>query len=97
MKQNNIFADAEEKYVKNVLVYADADDGHLFYDAGKTQKINKDDLLNLFLKGLVIFLTDEYLIPVAYKESAGAGVVTAVHESVDSAATLNFYSAEHEA
>lgn len=29
---NKIYADAEEKWVKSVLVYADADDGNLYYD-----------------------------------------------------------------
>lgn len=95
MSMNKIFADAEEKYVKTVVVYADADDGHLFYDSSKSQKIPKDELLNLFLKGMVIFLTDEYLIPVAYKESGGAAVVTAIHESAETATALNFNSAEH--
>ena len=39
-------------------------------------------------------MTDEYLKPVAYKETAGYGAVTVVHESVDTVVALNFYSAE---
>lgn len=94
MKTNKVFSDAEEKYVKTTIVYATADDGELYYDAGHTTMIAKDDLFNMFLKGMVIMMSDEYLKPVAYKESAGAGMVTAVHEN-STVIALNFYSAEH--
>lgn len=94
--RNNIYAGSEEKYVMSVVVYADKDDGNLFYDAEKKEGIAKDELLDLYLKGMTIFLSDEYLKPVAYKESAGAGMVTAIHEN-SSVAALNFYSSEHAA
>lgn len=89
--RNNIFADSEDKFVKNVLVYADADDGHLFYDSAKSIKIPKDELKDLFMKGMIIFLTDAYYIPVGYKESGSEASVNAYNDT----ASLTFYSAEH--
>ena len=94
---NKIYSDSEEKLVKTVLVYADADEGHLFFDKEKKQKITKDELFNLFLKGVTVFMSDEYFNPTTYKENAGAGMLTVVKDSGDSATLYNFYSAEHEA
>lgn len=91
-----IFADAEEKFVKSTLVYASADDGNLFYDSKKTLGITKDELFDLYTKGMIVVLSGEYLIPVAYKVSDTAGMVTVVHEDTTVVA-LNFYSSEHTA
>lgn len=96
MKMENIYAGSEEKYVKTVVVYADADDGHVFYDSAKSQKIDKADLLDLFLKGMVINLSGEYLKPVSYKDAGAHAVVTAVHED-STVVALNFHSAEYSA
>lgn len=89
-----IYADSEEKYVKTTVVYASADEAVLTYDKEGTAKVTKDELFNLFTKGILVFMTDEYFKPVAYKETAGYGAVTVVHESVDTVVALNFYSAE---
>lgn len=92
--KNEIYSDANEKYVKTTLAYADADDGELYFDEKKTTKIPKEDLRNLFLKGMTVVYSGEYLKPVSYKDAGTYGTVTAVHE--DSAvAALSFHSAEH--
>lgn len=94
MKKERIYHDSDEKNTSGTIVYADADDGHVFWDSTKKQKIDKADLLNLFMKGMIVFLTDEYFKPVSYKEEGGAGKITVVHEN-STAETLNFYSSEH--
>lgn len=91
---NKIYADSEEKYVKSVVLYADADDGNLFYDEGKKEGVSREDLINLFLKGLVISFESEMLKPIALKDNTTDAMVTALHES-GSVTALSFYSAEH--
>lgn len=61
--KRKIYADSEEKLVKNVIVCGDSDDGHLFYDCELQHKITKDDLLNLFTKGMIVCHNDEYYKP----------------------------------
>lgn len=87
---NKVFATYDEKFVKTTVVYADADDGHVFEDAKKTTKIDKDTLLRLFQTGMVIMLGTEYFIPVHYK-------VTGAYAQVDvwdDTASKTFFSAE---
>lgn len=53
-----IYADAAEKFVKNVVLY-----GHsnvLYYDEAHTEVVNGAELENLFLKGLVVKLDQAY-------------------------------------
>ena len=37
-----VYPDADEKLVKTFIAYADADEGNLFSDEGKTIKLTKD-------------------------------------------------------
>lgn len=92
---NQIFKDYDEKYVATTIVYADADDGNVFYDSAKKEKIPKDELRNLFLKGMTIDLSGELLAAVAFKDNGADATVTAVHDSAETATPVNFYSAEH--
>lgn len=94
---NKIYKDYDEKYVATTIVYADADDGNVFYDSAKTNKIPKDELKNLFLKGMTIDLSGELLAAIAFKDNGADATVTAVHESGAAATPVNFYSAEHDA
>ena len=51
----NNFAGSEEKYLKTVTLYAkDSGDTYLYTDSAKTTSINRADLLNLCMKGLVV-------------------------------------------
>lgn len=92
---NKIYSDSEEKLVKTTIVYGDADEGHLFFEKEHTTKIPKDVLFNLYLKGLTVVYNDEFFKPVSYKESAGAGVVSVIGESLETATVYKFHSAEH--
>lgn len=91
---NKIFSDYEHKFVKKTILYADADDGHVFYEKEHTTKVNKEDLFKFYLFGLVIVLDEEHLIPVTYKETGSYGTVTCVHDSSGTATSVNFNSSE---
>lgn len=94
---NTIFNDAVDKNVAVRILYASAGDAVLTYDKEGSEKVaTKEDLFNLYLKGIVVVVTDEYFRPVAYKEDGGAGKITVVHENIEAAEFLDFYSAEHE-
>lgn len=92
---NRIYDDAKDKNVAVTMAYADADDGNLFADSGKKTKLTKDEVFDLFLKGMIIFLGDEYFKPVTCKEESGAMKVTCVKDGGEAASMLNFYSSEH--
>lgn len=81
MKKENIYARADEKFVKITVLYANASKA-LFYDKeAKTDKVMKADLEDLFLKGVVVFMTDTYYKPVCLKSTgliANDGTTTAV-------------------
>lgn len=66
--RENIYARAEEKYVKTVLVYAD-DSNVLFYDEAKTEEVKTADAQDLFLKGLTVVADDVYMRAVAFGAS----------------------------
>lgn len=66
MSKTNIYEKSNELHVKTVLLYADSSKA-LFYDeAAKTEKVTKDELLDLFLKGVTILHSGKYYKPVCY-------------------------------
>lgn len=70
MKKHNIFAKADEKFVKSVVLYADSNKKLYYDEAAKTDKVKAEDMLDLFQKGVVVFLSDKYYAPCMYS-SAG--------------------------
>lgn len=50
-----VYADAEEKYVKNVILYGKTADNYLYTDSkcSEVNKVDKDTLLNLCKKGVL--------------------------------------------
>lgn len=91
---NKVYQDAKDKNVAAIMVYADADDGHLFYDSEKSEKIALADLKDMFLKGMVVSLETDLFIPTTFAEESGAGKVTVFKDSGTAATIYNFYSAE---
>lgn len=81
MKREAVYAKADEKFVKAIVLYANGSKA-LFYDKeAKTDKVAKADLQDLFLKGVVVFMTDTYYKPVCLKTTgliASDGTSTAV-------------------
>lgn len=68
-KRKTINAGYDDKYVKTVVLYANSSKA-LFYDKeAKVDKVAKDDLKDLFLKGVVVFMSDTYYAPVCLKST----------------------------
>lgn len=68
-KRETINAGYDDKYVKTVVLYANSSKA-LFYDKeSKVDKVAKDDLKDLFLKGVVVFMSDIYYAPVCLKST----------------------------
>lgn len=60
---DKIFADSEEKFVKAVVLYGKPSDKYLYTDEACTQKLAKDDLFNLAIKGVVVKYDGLYYTP----------------------------------
>lgn len=93
-----VYADAEEKYVKNVILYGKTADNYLYTDSkcSEVNKVDKDTLLNLCKKGVIINYNSTYYMPLFFKEESGSVSVTfatAVSASASAATTL--YSKEY--
>lgn len=89
--RHNIYADLDEKFVKTVMIYGDADDGHAFYDATKKTKIPKDELFELFLKGATVLVSDQYYKVVSFKDNGADANIILAGDGAD----VVLYSAEH--
>ena len=96
-----VYADAEEKYVKNIILYGKTSDNYLYTDSkcSEVDKVDKDTLLNLCKKGVIINYNSTYYMPLFFKEESGGSVsvtfATAVSASASAATTL--YSKEYSA
>lgn len=96
-----VYADAEEKYVKNVILYGKTADNYLHTDSkcSEANKVDKDTLLNLCKKGVIINYNSMYYMPLFFKEESSGSVsvtfATAVSASASAATTL--YSKEYSA
>lgn len=73
---NKIFADSEEKYVMNTVLYGKASDKYAYADAGCTVKIPAAEMLNALLKGALVCIANVYYMPVSFKEADGVVSVT---------------------
>lgn len=63
-KKDNVFATADEKFIKTTVIYADGSKV-LFYDAAaKTDKVLNSDLPDLFKKGVTISQSGSLYSPV---------------------------------
>lgn len=90
-KVNTVMADCDEQFVKAFMLYAEADDGNLFFDEAHKNGVSKDQLFELFAKGIVIKLDDAYFKPVHYKVT---GSYAQVDVYDDTAASKTFFSSE---
>ena len=86
-----IWNNADDKNVATVILYADKDDGNVFFDSVKKNGVSKDELANLFKKGVLVSLNNVLYMPISYKESSGAGVISVS----DDGTAYVFYSKEH--
>lgn len=77
-----IYMNASDKFVAAREVYADAKDGHLFSDETKKVKLKKDEVKELFMKGVIVKLDNAYFRLTHIKES-GSGVVVASYDGTE--------------
>lgn len=86
-----IFRRVEDEHLRNLVLYATADATHLTLDKKGTKKINKENLMELLMRGYVIIsLNNEYLIPTKF--SITGSYVTVICAGDGTAKT--FYSKE---
>lgn len=96
-KKECIFGNAADKYVNKVVLYVkDTSDGFLYVDSAKTQNINRADLLDLCMKGLVLIsYKGAYYNPVYFKDNATDVTVTiATAVNASTSASLDVKSKE---
>lgn len=94
-KMQHNYQYANEKNIRTTALYADADDGNLFLDSKKSVGATKDQVLNLFAKGmLLINLDGEWFLPTTLKDNSTHVTVTVIKDSDGTATPLNFNSIE---
>lgn len=88
---NKIFGDAKDKYVSNVVLYGHSDN-YLYLDEGHTEAVNRETLLDLCMKGLVLVAYDDaFYYPISFTDNTtdvSVDIVTEVGASSSTAVTL---------
>ena len=98
MKFTNNYADAEEKFVKSVVLYGKASDNYVYTDAAMTQKIDKATLMNLCLKGVLVLYGGAYYAPISFKDNTTSVSLTiATNVASTGSASVTIYSEEYSA
>lgn len=98
MRFTTIYADAEEKYVKNVVLYGQSSDNYVYADAGYTQKIDKATLLNLCMKGVLVLYGGSYYAPIAFKDNTtNVSLTIATNVAATGSSSVTIYSSEYTA
>lgn len=95
-----IFADAEEKFVKTVILYGKNSNNYLHTDekCEENTRVDKDTLKNLCLKGVTISYDGAYYTPISFKEDSGHVAVTiATNIAASSSTSVTLYSKEYSA
>lgn len=103
-KMDHRYGDAEDKYIKTTVLYGKSGDSYLYSDAAsatastEANRIDKDTLMNLLLKGVVVSYGGVYYQPLFFSESGGSvGVTFATAISASASAATTLYSAEYSA
>ena len=95
---NVVYADAEEKFAKTIILYGKTGNNYLNKTSACTEKdrIDKDTLLELLKKGVLISYDGTFYTPLFFKENSGAVEVTfATVISASASAATVLYSKEH--
>ncbi len=88
---SKIYIKANDKFVATNILYVDDSTKHLFTDEAKKEKVTKDELLELFYKGVTVKYEDIYYKPLLFKVDSGAGALVVS----DGTTEHTFYSQEH--
>lgn len=84
-----VYADAEEKFVKAVVLHGKNGDKYVYSkkEATEADKIDADTLLELLHKGVIISYEGAFYVPVLYKKSAGVTTLTIATKIATGAST----------
>lgn len=103
-KMDHVYGNAEEKWVKNVVLYGKSGDNYLYSDeegatgATEAKRIDATTLMNMLKKGVLVSYGGAFYAPVIFKDNSGVvevTIVTAVGASSSTSVVL--YSKEHTA
>lgn len=96
---NKIFANSEEKYVKNVVIYGKASDSYVYEDSACTKKLDKNTVSRLFLTGLLVNYAGAIYSVAALKDNTANGCVDVTIWNVlaSTAAAVTLHSSEYTA
>lgn len=102
-KADCVYGNAEEKFVKNVILYGKSGDSYLYSDAeGATasteaKRIDAETLMNMLKKGVLVSYGGAFYAPVIFKDNSGVVEVTIVTAVSTSSSSVVLYSKEHTA
>lgn len=66
-----IFADANEKYVKTVVFYGKDSDTKLYVDEKMTKQASYEEAMNACMKGMAVVLYGgAYLVPITFRDNS---------------------------
>ena len=63
---DRIYADSENKYVKNTVLYVRDNDEYAYLDEAFTEKVDRDTLFNLCVNGVLIQKNTDVFIPYCF-------------------------------
>ena len=72
---DRIYADSENKYVKNTVLYVRDNDEYAYLDEAFTEKVDRDTLFNLCVNGVLVQKNTDVFIPYCFT-TPGADYLT---------------------
>lgn len=88
-----VYADAEEKYVKSIILYGKTSDNFVHATSKMTDdRIDKDTLMELLKKGVIVKYNDNFYTPIFFSDEtahATLTIATAISASASTAVVLN--------
>ena len=63
---DRIYADSENKYVKNTVLYVKDNDEYAYLDEAFTEKVDRDTLFNLCVNGVLVQKNTDVFIPYCF-------------------------------
>ena len=92
------YANADQKFLKTVTVYAKKSDNFIYTDSACTQKIDKETMTELCVKGLAVVSYEKAFYPIAaFKENAAKKCldVTIYDVLANTAAAVTVHTGEY--
>lgn len=93
-----VYADAEEKFVKTVMLYGKSGDDYVYAKSttAEDDKIDKDTLMELLKKGVIVSYEGAFYTPVIFKdETTKVSLTIATAIASESSTSVVLYSKEH--